>query len=73
MKQVEAAQAQQQARQAISQAAVGAILGLMFSGVMGDTDGVESASDRENRINQDYREQMDHVRVMEQEHPSPQY
>jgi hypothetical protein len=73
MKQVEAAQLQQQARQAISQAAVETVLGLMFSGVMGDTDGVESASDREKRINQDIRMQMDHVRVMEQEHPSPQY
>ena len=73
MKQVETAQVEQQARQAIGQAALETVLGLMFSAATGDTSGGDPAWEREKSINQDYREQMDHVRVMEQEHPSPQY
>jgi TPR repeat protein len=72
MKQVEAAQIQQQARQAVSQAAVGAVLGLMFSGVMGDTDGVESADQRWERIYQNHVQEENHIRQMEIDHPSPQ-
>jgi hypothetical protein len=72
MKQDEAAQVQQQVRQVIGQAAVETVLGLMLSAATGDTSGGDPAWEREKRTTEDYFQQMDHIRVMEHDHPSPQ-